>query len=183
MLGLGCGDGKDEVRQPRACLSPTKPQSAPVPARYYQPLWFRLRIEMQRKPSVIARPSPSYAIQPFSQLAALPCCFICRSVLTVGVSCVCSAIPSPNLQNEICFVRNSLIGFACRATSVDRSSATAAPASDPTQILSCDRRLQANSKDQKPTVIDTCSTCPTVHSWHQEHRACAKAGFRCLPCP
>ena len=153
VIGLGCGDGKDEVRLTQCLLEHHSNRNL----RLYlldisQPLCslaYRNAAESlgdRSTVSVYAIQGSFHNLQRYTPLLHLPERSHRRRVVCMFGNTFA------NLQNEIMFVRNSLLGFAPGDFLLIGVPATVAPASDTKQILSRDRRLSGQiPKDQQPT--------------------------------
>ena len=141
VIGLGCGDGKDEVRLTQ-CL-PEHPKTVTSVCTYSISV-SRCAVRSTVTPPRLADPHPVsvYAIQGnfrnlqrYTTLLHSPERSHRRRIV-----CVCSATPSPTCKNEIMFVRNSLLGFAPGLLLLN-VPATMARADDPEIFSRKDRRL------------------------------------------
>ena len=151
VIGLGCGDGKDEVRLTQRLLDLHQNRNL----RLYlldisQPLCsgaYRHAAEV-----LGVRPSVSvYAIQgTFHNLQRYtPLLHVPERAHRRRIVCMFGNTFA-NLQNEIMFVRNSLLGFAPGDFLLLNVPATMASVDDPEEILRKDRRLAGRiSTDEK----------------------------------
>ena len=142
VIGLGCGDGKDEVRLTQRLLDLHRNRNL----RLYlldisQPLCsgaYRQAAELlgdRPTVSVYAIQGNFHNLQRYTPLLHAPershrRRVVCMFGNTFG-----------NLQNEVMFVRNSLLGFAPADFLLLNVPATMAPANKPAEIVRKDRRL------------------------------------------
>ena len=142
VIGLGSGDGRDEVRLTQ-CLLERAPNRN---LRLYlldisQPLCsaaYRHAAEVlgdERSVSVYAIQGNFYNLQRYTSLLHAPARSHRRRVICMFGNTFA------NLQNEILFVRSSLVGFAPGDLLLLTAPATMAPASEPQKILALDPRL------------------------------------------
>jgi hypothetical protein len=150
VIGLGCGDGKEEVRLTQCLLEHHKQPEPPSVSARHQPAAAAVR--------PIATPPRCWPTAPR-----------CRSARFQGnfhnLQRYTPLLHSPershrrrvvcmfgntfaNLHNEIMFVRNSLLGFAPGDFLLLNVPATMAPADDPVEIRRKDRRFAG----QAPTT-------------------------------
>ena len=142
VIGLGCGDGKDEVRLTQRLLDLNRNLNL----RLYlldisQPLCsgaYRQAAELlgdRPTVSVYAIQGNFHNLQRYSPLLHAPERAHRRRVVCMFGNTFA------NLQNEVMFVRNSLLGFAPGDFLLLNVPATMASADKPTEILLKDRRL------------------------------------------
>ena len=142
VIGLGCGDGKDEVRLTQRLLDLHRNRNL----RLYlldisQPLCsgaYRQAAELlgdRPTVSVYAIQGNFHNLQRYTPLLHAPERAHRRRVVCMFGNTFA------NLQNEIMFVRNSLLGFAPGDFLLLNVPATMAPANQPAEIVSKDRRL------------------------------------------
>ena len=142
VIGLGCGDGKDEVRLTQCLLEHHKNRNL----RLYlldisQPLCcaaYRHAAEAladRTTVSVYAIQGNFHNLQRYTTLLHSPERSHRRRIVCMFGNTFA------NLQNEIMFVRNSLLGFAPGDFLLLNVPATMARADDPEEILRKDRRL------------------------------------------
>ena len=142
VIGLGCGDGKDEVRLTQCLLEHHKNRNL----RLYlldisQPLCcaaYRHAAEAladRTTVSVYAIQGNFHNLQRYTTLLHSPERSHRRRIVCMFGNTFA------NLQNEIMFVRNSLLGFAQGDFLLLNVPATMARADDPEEILRKDRRL------------------------------------------
>lgn len=146
VIGLGCGDGKDEVRLTQCLLERHRNRNL----RLYlldisQPLLctaYRHAAEAladRTKVSVYAIQGNFHNLQRYKTLLHSPERAHRRRVVCLFGNTFA------NLQNEILFVRNSLIGFAAGDFLLFSVGETLAPANDPEEIMRKDRLLAGQS--------------------------------------
>mgnify|MGYP000113652666 CR=1 FL=1 len=142
VIGLGCGDGKDEVRLSECLLEQNRKSNL----RLYlldisQPLCsaaYRNAAEIlgaRSHVSVYALQGDFHNLQRYTPLLHVPERSHRRRVICMFGNTFA------NLQNEIMFVRNSLLGFAPGDFLLLNIPATMAPADEPEKIMRQDRRL------------------------------------------
>ena len=142
VIGLGCGDGKDEVRLTECLLEQNRRSNL----RLYlldisQPLCsaaYRNAAEIlgaRSNVSVYAIQGDFHNLQRYTPLLHVPERSHRRRVICMFGNTFA------NLQNEIMFVRSSLLGFAPGDFLLLSVPATMAPADAPDKILRHDRRL------------------------------------------
>lgn len=151
VIGLGCGDGKDEVRLSQRLLDVNRRLNL----RLYlldisQPLCsgaYRHAAEVlsdRSSVSVYAIQGNFHNLQRYTPLLHSPERAHRRRVVCMFGNTFA------NLQNEIMFVRNSLLGFASGDFLLLNVPATMAPADKPEEILRHDRRFAGQiSTDEK----------------------------------
>jgi transcriptional regulator with XRE-family HTH domain len=142
VIGLGCGDGRDEVRLTQ-CLLEQSPErnlrlylldiSQPLCCAAYR--YAAHALGHHNNASVYAIQGNFYNLQRYSQLLATPQRahrrrIVCMFGNTFG-----------NIDNEVMFVRNSLVGFAPGDMLLLSLAETMAPPDEPEQILRKDPRL------------------------------------------
>ena len=142
VIGLGCGDGKDEVRLTQRLLDLHRNRNL----RLYlldisQPLCsgaYRQAAELladRPTVSVYAIQGNFHNLQRYTPLLHAPERSHRRRVVCMFGNTFA------NLQNEVMFVRNSLLGFAPGDFLLLNVPATMAPANKPAEIVHKDRRL------------------------------------------
>lgn len=142
VIGLGCGDGRDEVRLSECLLEQNRKSNL----RLYlldisQPLCsaaYRNAAEIlgaRSNVSVYALQGNFHNLQRYTPLLHVPERSHRRRVICMFGNTFA------NLQNEIMFVRNSLLGFAPGDFLLLNVPATMAPADQPDEIRRIDRRL------------------------------------------
>lgn len=153
VIGLGCGDGKDEVRLTQRFLDLHRSRNL----RLYlldisQPLCsgaYRQAAELlgdRPSVSVYAIQGNFHNLQRYTPLLHAPERSHRRRVVCMFGNTFA------NLQNEVMFVRNSLIGFAPGDFLLLNVPATMAPADNPAEIVRNDRRLagQLSTAEKSP---------------------------------
>lgn len=145
VIGLGCGDGRDEVRLAQ-CLLEAGDQAASRKLQLYlldisQPLCcaaYRHAAQVlghHGSVSVYAIQGNFYNLQRYSQLLSSPQRAHRRRVVCMFGNTFA------NIQNEVLFVRNSLVGFGPGDLLLLSVPEAMAPADQPDQIVRKDRRL------------------------------------------
>ena len=164
VIGLGCGDGKDEVRLTQCLLERHSNQNL----RLYlldisQPLLcaaYRYAAELladHSSVSVCAIQGNFHNLQRYKPLLHLPERSHRRRVICIFGNTFA------NLQNEIMFVRNSLLGFAPGDFLLLNVPATMASADDPDEILRKDPRLA-----ERPPTETMTSWVPVQNRMYTE---------------
>jgi len=152
VIGLGCGDGKDEVRLTQCLLERHRNRNL----RLYlldisQPLLcaaYRHAAEAladRAKVSVYAIQGNFHNLQRYTALLHTPERAHRRRIVCLFGNTFA------NLQNEILFVRNSLMGFAPGDFLLFSVGETMAPADKPEEILSKDRLLAGKTAETMST--------------------------------
>jgi len=155
VIGLGCGDGKDEVRLSECLLEQNRKSNL----RLYlldisQPLCsaaYRNAAEIlgtRSNVSVYALQGNFHNLQRYTPLLHVPERSHRRRVICMFGNTFA------NLQNEIMFVRNSLLGFAPGDFLLLNVPATMAPADQPDEIRRMDRRLAGRIAADEKTPQD-----------------------------
>ena len=155
VIGLGCGDGKDEVRLTQRLLDVHRSKNL----RLYlldisQPLCsgaYRHAAEMlgdRPTVSVYAIQGSFHNLQRYSPLLHAP-----ERAHRRRIACMFGNTFA-NLQNEIMFVRNSLIGLAPGDFLLLNVPATVAPADEPEEIKRKDRRIAGQTNAYEKSAGD-----------------------------
>lgn len=154
VIGLGCGDGRDEVRLAQCLLE----QAVSRNLRLYmldisQPLCcaaYRHAAHVlghYGTVSVYALQGNFYNLQRYSQLLSSPQRAHRRRVVCMFGNTFA------NIQNEVLFVRNSLVGFGAGDLLLLSVPEAMAPADQPDQIVRKDRRLSQQIPAQAGTSL------------------------------